>query len=407
MKTNDLHKYRKTIAVTAACLSIGWLCWSGASLGHAQNAPANLSPGLQEVLKLTQNHLPDEIVTAYVKNSGQSYSLTADDILYLNSQGVSQSVLSALLQSRSAAPAMPATPAPPPMAYPVPSTPAPPATPVMPPPVGSYVPPVPPPGSAISLPYFETQLQPYGGWVDVPPYGPAWRPNESVNNPLWRPYFDKGSWQYTDAGWYWNSEAPYGDIVFHYGRWLKDFRYGWVWVPGYDWAPAWVAWRQAEGYAGWAPLPPLAYYEAGVGLMYRGRLALDVDFGLDADAFVFIGYDHFWDHDYRGFLAPRDRLGLLFRSSAVLNGYRVVDGRFVVEGLGRDRIAALTHRKVRPGAIVIRDARIGQAREFDRSHAIQHVQEVRGRPANDPARSALEGRDREEPRNAGGNRGDR
>ena len=31
---------------------------------------------------------------------------------------------------------------------------------------------------------------------------------------------------------------------------------GWVWVPGYTWAPAWVSWRYGDGYAGWAPLPP-------------------------------------------------------------------------------------------------------------------------------------------------------
>jgi hypothetical protein len=73
----------------------------------------------------------------------------------------------------------------------------------------------------------------------------------------------------------------------------------------------------------------------------------------------------------------------------------------VIEGLGRDRIAALTHREVNPGGIMIRDSRIGQAREFDRTHAIQHAQEIRGRPADDPMRSALEGRDREE-RNGGG-----
>ena len=30
----------------------------------------------------------------------------------------------------------------------------------------------------------------------------------------------------------------------------------WVWVPGVEWAPAWVTWRVGGGYIGWAPLPP-------------------------------------------------------------------------------------------------------------------------------------------------------
>lgn len=413
MKTNHLREFRRLLALSTACLWLGGLGGLSDGIAQAQTAPANFSPGLQEVLKLTQAHMPEEVVLAYVKNSGQSYNLTADDILYLSSQGVSQGVLTALLQSKSALPAAPvATSPPPPPAYTLPTTPAPPVglpSPTPAPtssPALAYQPPTVPPGSMISLTYFETQLAPYGNWVDLPVYGPAWRPNDAVSNPLWRPYFDRGSWQYTEAGWFWNSEAPYGDIVFHYGRWVRDYRYGWVWVPGYDWAPAWVTWRQADGYAGWAPLPPGAYYEAGVGLFYRGGLAVDVDFGLEPDAFVFVGYDHFWEHDYRPFLAPRDRVGLLFRSSIVLNGYRVADGRFVVEGFGRDRIAALTHHEVRIGSVAIHDARINQAREFDRSHALQHVQEIRLRPEGDPMRSSLEGRDRA-PSRGGGGRGDR
>ena len=62
----------------------------------------------------------------------------------------------------------------------------------------------------------------------------------------------------------------------------------WVWVPGYDWDPAWVCWREADSYCGGAPLPPAATYQVGVGLHYKGHLALDVDFGLDMDVFTFV-----------------------------------------------------------------------------------------------------------------------
>src|SRR5258708_24450962 len=43
---------------------------------------------------------------------------------------------------------------------------------------------------------------------------------------------------------------------YHYGSWLYDPAYGWVWIPGTEWAPAWVVWREAPDYIGWAPCGP-------------------------------------------------------------------------------------------------------------------------------------------------------
>ncbi len=383
------------MAAAAVCLALGWLCWSGQSVGRAQTAPANLSPALLDVVKLAQAHLPDDIIMAQIKNSGAAYSLSADDILYLNSQGVSANVIALLQQMKPAAPQPYGGPVP----VPPPSTPAPPPygmpaqAPAMPAPPDAYVRPVAPPGSEINLNYFQDQLGPFGNWYDVPPYGPVWRPNDAVQMPGWRPYFNQGWWQYTDAGWFWHSDAPYGDIVFHYGRWVRDFRYGWVWVPGYDWAPAWVSWRHAEGFAGWAPLPPAARFEVGVGLMYRGGLAVDVDFGLLPDDYIFIGYDHFWDHDYRPFLLPRERMGMVFRGSLVMNEHRFVDGRLVFDGLGRDRVALFSHHAVVVDRIAIRDSRIERGRELERTRTIERVKEIQSRPAGDPLRRSLESRD--------------
>lgn len=375
------------MAAVAAGLALGWLCWGGESVGRAQTAPANLSPALLDVVKLAQAHLPDDIIMAQIKNSGVSYSLSADDILYLNSQGVSAPVISLLQQMKPAAPTMPSGPAPTPPPD-APTMPAPYGASTQPPPE-AYVPPVAPPGSDINLVYFQNQLQPFGHWLDVPPYGPAWQPNEAVL-PGWRPYFNDGNWQYTDAGWFWHSAVPYGDIVFHYGRWMRDFRYGWVWVPGYDWAPAWVSWRHADGFAGWAPLPPAARFEVGVGLFFRGGLAVDVDFGLAPDDYMFVGYDHFWDHDYRPFLLPRERVGLVFRTSLVMNDHRIVDGRLVFEGPGRERVAAFTHREVVVEKVVIRDPRIEHGREMERTRTVERVKEIQSRPPSDPLRRNME-----------------
>jgi len=197
-----------------------------------------------------------------------------------------------------------------------------------------------------TLDYYQAQLAPYGAWVNVPGYGLCWRPSVAATDPYWRPYCDQGHWIYTADGWFWQSDYPWGDIVFHYGRWFRD-PVGWVWVPGYDWAPAWVCWRKAEGYCGWAPLPPGAVFRPGVGLWFGGRMAVDVDFGLGADMFTFVPYDHFWDHNLHAFLLPRDRVRGIFGLSVVMNGYRLDHGRFIIEGLGRERMAGLTHHEIR------------------------------------------------------------
>ena len=197
----------------------------------------------------------------------------------------------------------------------------------------------------------------------MPEYGLCWRPTEASVDPGWRPYFDRGHWIYTDNGWFWQSDYPWGDIVFHYGRWFRDVRFGWLWSPDYVWGPSWVCWRQADGYCGWAPLPPAARFQAGVGLVYNGRVGVGVelDFGLHAEQFVFVGYDHFWEHDYHRFLLPRERMGFVFRSSRIMSNYRFANNHFVVGGIGHERMAELTHRKVE--IVVVPRSRVVERRE--------------------------------------------
>jgi hypothetical protein len=81
----------------------------------------------------------------------------------------------------------------------------------------------------------------------------VWRPCGVEQG--WRPYYH-GSWTWTEDGWFWVTDEPWGWATYHYGRWLFDGAYGWVWVPGRAWAPAWVAWRWDRSAVGWAPLPP-------------------------------------------------------------------------------------------------------------------------------------------------------
>lgn len=107
----------------------------------------------------------------------------------------------------------------------------------------------------ISIDFFYDNLGDGGNWIEVGDYGYCWQPTVAVSNRGWRPYAD-GYWAYTDVGWTWVSYEDFGWATYHYGRWVRLRGRGWIWVPGREWAPAWVSWRTGGDYVGWAPLPP-------------------------------------------------------------------------------------------------------------------------------------------------------
>ena len=130
---------------------------------------------------------------------------------------------------------------------------------------------------------FYRRLEPYGAWRETSDYGYVWQPQRAQGSGDWRPYAD-GRWAYTDAGWTWVSEEPFGWATYHYGRWIRLRNVGWVWVPGEEWAPAWVSWRTSDEYVGWAPLPPEARFDRRRGIQ---RWA-DSYYDIDADEYVFV-----------------------------------------------------------------------------------------------------------------------
>jgi hypothetical protein len=127
-------------------------------------------------------------------------------------------------------------------------------------------PPPPPPAPEVSYQSFYDALSPYGQWIDNPQYGYVWMPDAG---PDFKPYATNGNWVYTDGGWTWTSNYPWGWATFHYGRWFYEDGYGWMWIPGNEWAPAWVSWRQSSDYYGWAPLGPSVSINAAVGGGYN------------------------------------------------------------------------------------------------------------------------------------------
>ena len=131
---------------------------------------------------------------------------------------------------------------------------------------------------------FYDSLRPHGKWVEVDGYGYAFRPGQA-ERPGWRPYVD-GRWAWTDQGWAWDSNEPFGWACYHYGRWVQVSRHGWLWVPGREWAPAWVSWRYGDDCVGWAPLPP------GTGRTAVGH-DCDLQYGLGPSSYTFINATHF------------------------------------------------------------------------------------------------------------------
>jgi len=144
------------------------------------------------------------------------------------------------------------------------------------------------PGSTVSVSYFYDEMAPYGRWIDYQPYGWCWTPYDVSAD--WRPY-TAGSWVYTDVGWTWASSEPWGWAAYHYGRWTFDPAYGWVWVPGTTWGPAWVAWYGNDDCVGWAPLSP------GMDISVSLRYA-DVE-RIPAQQWCFVQRQHFLDGNLR------------------------------------------------------------------------------------------------------------
>jgi hypothetical protein len=171
---------------------------------------------------------------------------------------------------------------------------------------------------------FYDDLAPYGYWVDRPAYGWAWVPRNVA--PAWRPYTD-GYWALTDMGWTWISDEPFGWATYHYGNWYLDPAYGWSWIPGDEWAPARVSWRESNDYIGWAPLPP-------------PRVDL-----LPA-SYIFVPARSFLAPDLVTYAVPVVESVRFFPRSRTVTTYRLVNRRLVNFGVPVERVQRFVGRPV-------------------------------------------------------------
>ena len=191
------------------------------------------------------------------------------------------------------------------------------------------------------LEFFYDALDPFGDWVEVEKYGYCFQPREA-RDPRWRPYTD-GNWAWTDYGWTWVSNEKFGWATYHYGRWARVRRLGWVWVPGSEWAAAWVAWRRSDDYVGWAPLPPEAHSGAGF------TAAVDSYYDIGPTAYTFVPVQNLGERTYVGrVVEPERNVTIINKTVNVTNiTYKTVENKTVVYNEGPD-ITVINARSAQP-----------------------------------------------------------
>jgi hypothetical protein len=189
-------------------------------------------------------------------------------------------------------------------------------------------------GEYISDQEFYDELQPYGTWIYDPQYGNVWIPDVEED---FRPYATRGYWAMTSYGNTWVSDYPWGWATFHYGRWHFDNYYGWEWVPGNEWAPAWVSWRDGGGYYGWAPMEPGVSIDASFGDNYS----------VPDNYWVFAPYAYINYTNVYNYYVPYNRTRTIIRNTNWLRNRYNYNNRVYNAGPRREEIQRYSHRPVR------------------------------------------------------------
>jgi hypothetical protein len=198
-------------------------------------------------------------------------------------------------------------------------------------------------GGVITTGYttFYNKLDPYGDWIETGDYGYVFHPRQAESSHSWRPYTD-GRWVYTDAGWTWISEEPFGWATYHYGRWTRLRGIGWVWVPGNQWAPAWVSWRTSSDYVGWAPLPPEARFDQRTGI----RNWSDSYYDVGPDQYCFVASREFGATRVQQTLLPPERNITIINQTTNVTNITYNNTTIVNEGPSYDELRAISREPV-------------------------------------------------------------
>jgi len=109
MKTRTFRRSLIAIAAVTALLATNIVAQDASTSATTPNvaqtaagsgSAPQLSYGVPQVLQLSQAKIGDNTIVAYIQNSGTIYSLNASEIVYLKQQGVSDAVLTTMLNQR-------------------------------------------------------------------------------------------------------------------------------------------------------------------------------------------------------------------------------------------------------------------------------------------------------------------
>lgn len=187
---------------------------------------------------------------------------------------------------------------------------------------------------------FYTKLDSYGDWRETSDYGYVWQPREAQSR-AWRPYTN-GHWVYSDVGWTWVSEEPFGWATYHYGRWTRLRNIGWVWVPGDEWAPAWVSWRKSDEYVGWAPLPPEARFDRRSGIHNWSDSYYDVG----PDQYSFVATREFGGERIQRSVVPSERNITIVNQTTNVTNITYSNTTVVNQGPSYDELRTRTQQPI-------------------------------------------------------------
>lgn len=198
------------------------------------------------------------------------------------------------------------------------------------------------PAGEVDLDTFYRELAPHGEWFTHSRWGTVWRPNVDED---WRPY-TRGHWANSEEhGWIWVADEEWGWAPFHYGRWVHDDDEDeWLWIPGTEWAPAWVMWRQSDDMVGWAPLPPDAIWDPGSGLRFS---ATTYEGPRYYSYWSFVQPEYMFLPGLHRHLVPRARFASFWgRTHAVRDHHRFVGGRVYHAGIDRRWLESRVQRPI-------------------------------------------------------------
>jgi hypothetical protein len=115
--------------------------------------------------------------------------------------------------------------------------------------------------------------------------------------------------------------------------------YGWAWVPGTVWGPAWVTFRSAPEYIGWAPLPPDADWDDGYGFRRR----YDVR---DDRYWSFVRPEGFVQRRFDRYAYDRRDNRRFIQNTTNITNITIINNRVVNRGIDVNHVERETHHHV-------------------------------------------------------------